>query len=183
MKYPSAFLMLLVLSGNAVAESGDTLDKQFSVGIGTYGSTVAYDNSNLSDDDFSGGALSFAYVFTDQFAVRATFFSLENNDDSNWDSKGYDLLGYFGAGMLRHGFKGYIGGGLFRDKWEYGGYDQTFDGLQLSGGIGYNWDPVSLDLIIGIRDPGDYENFVNNIPGSDASATVVSSSLIISARF
>jgi len=183
MKYASAFLTLLILSSNAIADSGDTYEKHFSVGIGTYASTVAYDNSYYSDDDFSGGALSFAYAFTDQFALRATFFSLEHDDVSDLESKGYDFLAYFGTGLATHGFKAYIGGGLFKDKWEYGPFEETFNGLQLSGGIGYNWDPVSLDLTIGIRDPGDYEDFVNTIPGVDVSAVVVSSSLILSARF
>jgi hypothetical protein len=183
MKYLFALLPLLILSSNAIAEPDEAVDKRFSVGIGTYAAKIAYDNSNISDDDFSGGALSFAYAFTDQFALRATFFSLEHNDFSDLKSKGYDLLAYLGTGLATHGFKAYIGGGLFRDKEEFGTYDKIFNGLQLSGGIGYNWDPVSLDLVIGIRDSSDYENFVNTIPGMDISATVVSSSLILSARF
>lgn len=177
-------LSLLFLSSNAFSATGSDLSRPFSIGVGTYASIIAYDESTLKDDEFSGLALSFTYAFSDQFAARATLFSLEHDDISNLDSKGYDILGYFGTGLATLGFKAYVGGGIFRDKWESGSYSKTFNGLQLSGGIGYNWDVVSLDFVLGLRGANDYEDAINNTPFySDVSAAAVSSSLLLSVRF
>lgn len=175
-KFP-ALLILLLLSFNASAS--DYVAKPFSIGLGTYASVIAYDNAFIKDDEFSGLALSFGYAISNNIAFRGTLFSLEHDDYSNIDSSGYDLLAHFGTGLAQEGFKAYIGGGFFRDKWDVGFASETFNGLQLNGGIGYNWAAVSLDLVVGIRDSSDYEQFVFNT----VSAAAVSSSLILSARF
>ena len=184
MKYLPVLSTLFVLSSSAIADSTDDVSKPFNIGIGTYASVIAYDDATLKDDKFSGGALSFTYAFTDQYAARATLFSLEHDDFSDITSKGYDLLGYLGTGLATHGFKAYVGGGFFKDKWELGSYSESFSGLQLSGGIGYNWDYVSLELVLGLRSAKDYEDSINNsIFYSDVSAAAVSNSLLLSARF
>lgn len=184
MKYLPALSFLFVLSGSAMADATNDVSKPFNIGIGTYASVIAYDDATLKDDEFSGAALSFTYAFTDQFAARATLFSLEHDDFSDITSKGYDVLGYLGTGLATHGFKAYIGGGLFKDKWEVGPFSESFSGLQLSGGVGYNWDFVSLELVLGLRSAKDYEDsFNNSIFYSDVSAAAVSSSLLLSARF
>jgi len=158
--------------------------KPFTIGIGTYATTIAYDNSLLKDDELSGFSLSFGYAVFDQFALRGSYFSLEHDDLSDLESKGIDLLGYLGTGLATHGFKAFIGGGFFSDKWQLGSVSETFNGLQLSGGIGYNWDSVSLDFILGIRDASDYEDLVNQaFPFNPVSAVAVSGSLLLSYRF
>lgn len=180
MKYISAFLVLFFISTSAFS---DYVEKPFSIGVGTYRSVIAYDDSFFQDDEFSGLALSFAYAVSNNLAFRANFYSLEHDDLSSFDSSGYDLLAHFGTGFAQQGFKAYIGGGFFKDEWEFGPFDKTFNGLQLNGGIGYNWEAVSLDLVIGIRDSGDYEDFINDTLFTNISAAAISSSLILSARF
>ena len=176
MKHIPAFLLLISLSLNVNIASAAEAVKPFTIGIGTYASTIAYDNALLDDVDFTGGALSFGYAISDQFALRATLFSQESTDNSNFESKGFDLLGYLGVGLATHGLKAYIGGGYFSDNWELGPVSERFNGLQLSGGLGYNWDYLSLDFILNIRDASDYE--VLNI-----NAGAVSGSLLLSYRF
>ena len=61
------------------------------------------------------------------------------------------------------------------------GFDESFNGLQLSGGLGYNWDAVAIDLVIGIRQVGDYDDLANTV-GLTADAAV-SSNLSVSFRF
>lgn len=184
MKHVSAFLLLIPLSLNVNIASAAEAVKPFTIGIGTYASTIAYDDSLLKDDELSGLSLSFGYAVSDQFAFRGSYFSLEHDDFSDLESKGIDLLGYFGTGLATHGFKAYIGGGFFSDKWQLGPVSETFDGLQLSGGIGYNWDSVSLDFILGIRDASDYEDFANQaFPFNPVSAVAMSGSLLLSYRF
>lgn len=184
MKYFTPLLLLITLSFDAFAGADGGVEKPFTVGIGTYRSVIAYDNSLFQDDELSGYAFSFGYAASDQFAFRGTIFSLEHDDFSDIDSAGYDLLAYLGTGLATQGFKAYIGGGLFSDKWEVGSFSKTFNGLQLSGGIGYNWDSVSLDFILGIRDASDYEDFINqSLIFSQVSAAAVSGSLLLSYRF
>lgn len=183
MKKLSALLVLLLLSSAVYADSSGYVEKPFSIGIGTYSSSIVYDNIFVGDDDFSGLAFSFGYAVSNQLAFRASLFSLEHDVFSSIDSSGYDLLAHFGTGLAKKGFKAYIGGGLFNDKWKNGAVSRTFSGLQLSGGIGYNWEMVSLEFILGIRDASDYEDFVNETLFNDVSAAAVSGSLLLSYRF
>ena len=184
MKQVPAFLLLISLSLSANIAGAAEAVKPFTIGIGTYASTIACDSSLLKDDGLSGLSLSLGYAVSDQFAFRGSYFSLEHDDLSDLESKGLDLLGYLGTGLATHGFKACIGGGFFSDKWQLGPASEAFDGLQLSGGIGYNWDSVSLDFILGIRDASDYEDLVNRaFPFNPVSAVAVSGSLLLSYRF
>ena len=183
MKHISFLLALSLISFNAFSASGGGVAKPFSIGVGTYRSVIAYDNSQAVDDELSGGALSFGYAVSDQFALKATYFSLEHDDNSSIKSTGYDLLAYLGTSLATPGFKAYIGGGYFSDEWELASFRKKFSGLQLSGGLGYNWDMVALDFILGIRDASDYEDFVNANSFVQVSAVAVTGSLQLSFRF
>ena len=176
-------LLILSISFNAFADFDATAEKPFSLGVGTYRSVIAVDDPFYQDDELSGIAFTFGYAVSNNVAFRGTYFSLEHDDFSDIESTGFDFLAYFGTGLATQGFKAYIGGGLFKDKWEVGTFSQSFDGLQLNGGLGYNWESVSLDLVIGIRDPGDYEDFVNGVFATNFTATAISSSLLLSYRF
>ena len=176
-------VLLLLLSFNVYADSSDDVEKPFSIGIGTYGSVITYDQDSEEDDKLSGVSFSFAYAVSDIFALRGTYFSLDHDDLSALESKGVDLLAHVGFNLGSPGFKLYIGGGLFKDTWELGPVDKTFDGLQLSGGVGYNWDSVALDFIVNVRDASDYEDFVNDASGTNVSATAATGSLLLSFRF
>lgn len=174
-----AFLITLT-SLNAKAEG---IDKKFNVGIGTYALRVAYDTPYVLDDDLGGIGVSLLYAVSDQFALRGEYYTLDHDDVSGLDDTGIDLVAYFGTGLATHGFKAYIGGGLFNETWELSGYDESFSGLQINGGIGYNWDVVALDFVLGIRDPNDYEDFIQRSLFINVDAAAVSGSLILSARF
>lgn len=157
------------------------LEKKFTIGIGTYALNLSYNNS--TDDEFSGFGISASYAFTDQFAVRGEYYSLDHDDFSALEASGIDLVAYLGTGLATQGFKAYIGGGLFSETWEIAGFEEDFSGLQLNGGIGYNWDVIALDFVLGIRDASEYEDFIMRTIGVNTDATAVSGSLILSARF
>ena len=167
----------LLLSTSLQAQQG--APKHWQVGLGIYNSTVSYDN--VSDDDFSGGAISASYAATDNVVFRGTIFSLEHDDFSDIESSGYDLVVYGGTGLLTQGFKIYGGGGLFKDTVEVSGFVESFSGLQLGGGLVYNWDVVAIVFVIGIRDASDYEDFFSQI--GVIVDTTVSSNLSLSVRF
>ena len=167
----------LLISTSLHAQGGEP--KHWQVGLGIYNSTISYDNA--SDDEFSGGAISASYAVTDNLAFRGTIFSLEHDDFSEIESSGYDLVVYGGTGLLTRGFKIYGGGGLYKDTWEAFGVEKSLNGFQLNGGLGYNWDTVAIDFVIGIRDVSDYEDALITV-GAIVDA-VVSSNLSVSLRF
>jgi len=175
-------LFLTLMSTVVHSAADDPMDKQFTAGFGTYATVIAYDDAFLNDDELSGISFSFSYAVSDIFALRASYFSTEHDDVSAIDATGLDLLGHVGVNMASPGFKAYIGGGMFTEEWEFAGIERTFNGLQLSGGIGYNWESVALDFILNIRDASDYEEFVSTV-FNNVEAGAASGSLLLSFRF
>mgnify|MGYP005991696981 CR=1 FL=1 len=183
----STILATLLSSTFAYAESVETVetaetnanqaDKQWSVGIGSY--ALVIDDEDYGDDEFTGLTLSSTYAFSDEFAMRGSYYSLEHDDWSALEVTGFDIVGYWGTGLMSEGFKAYIGGGVYHESLEVENVDESFSGAQLNGGIGYNWESVALDLSLGIRTVGDYEDFADD----NADLTAVTSSLTISYRF
>jgi len=172
---------LLTFSISA-AESNQAI-KLWNVGIGSYATTVNVDSNNRDKEiEFDGLNFSTGYAFSDKMAIRATYFSLEHTDDSELKSSGIDLTVYYGTGLASYGFKTYIGGGIFNDTWSGQGEDKSFSGILLSGGIGYSWDAVSLELMAGIKAADDYTDFIEDA-GGKGDVVAISSSLLLSVRF
>ena len=175
--YRLVVLVSLLISSSLYAQSYD--QKRLQVGFGVYNLTVNYNNS--FDYEFSGTAISAAYAPTDNLSFRVSFYSLDNDDFSALESSGYDLVIYGGTGLATQGFKIYGGGGIYSDTWELNGFEDDFSGVQLSGGLGYNWEVVALDFVIGIRSTSDYEDELSQI--GLLVDTVTTSSLTLSMRF
>ena len=168
----------LLVSTSLHAQEGEP--KHWQIGLGKYDNIILFDESNT--DEFSGEAISVTYAVSDNLAFRGTIFSLEHDDFSGLDSSGYDLVIYGGTGLLTQGFKIYGGGGLYKDTWEVTGFeDESFSGLQLNGGLGYNWDAVAFDFVFGFRQVNDYDDLANTVGSSADAAT--SSNLSVSFRF
>ena len=160
-------------------------EKRFAIGIGTYALQLSYDNSNINEDDkFSGAAISLAYSFTDNVAVKGALYKMEHDDVSELEASGYDLVIVGGAGLATQGFKIYGGGGLFSETWEVSGLsgDEDFSGTQLVGGLGYNWDVIAVDLSVSIRDADDYVDLLSRLGGT-GDVIAVSGGLTVSVRF
>lgn len=134
--------------------------KHWSIGAGAYAFTLANDNSSSEDLDFSGFNIAAGYAVNNHFQIRATYFSLENDDFSAIESDGFDLMTYGGVGLSKKGFRGYGGAGFFSDKWSALGENETMSGFQLGGGLGYNWGPAALDFVLTLRQADEYEDFM-----------------------
>ncbi|QDP02314.1 outer membrane beta-barrel protein [Thalassotalea sp. PS06] len=156
-----------------------TDDKPYSLGIGSYALTISADDSGYEDDDFSGLLLNATYAFNDNVGARFNYYTLEHDDWSDLENDGFDILGYYGTGLLSEGFKAYIGGGVYRETWEVSGtdFDESFSGFQLNGGIGYHWPAVTIDLTLALRSTGDYEDF------AEIDTSAIASALSIGFRF
>ena len=169
---------LFTFSANAEEAPQAPIEKNWSVGIGTYATSFGADDGYGDDTTtFSGYNFTSTYAFSDNFAVRAGYYTLEHEDFSNLESSGFDLVAYYGTGLATAGFKAYIGGGLYTDTFSVSSYEEDFSGAQLNGGLGYNWNVVALDFIMGVRSTGDYEE------DSNEDITAVSASLVVSVRF
>ena len=177
MKIHLLIMLVLLLPLNVYAEGQE---KKFNLGIGTYTLKISYDDAAAPfDDDLTGVGISGLYAFADQFAVRGEYYSIEHKSFSAIDATGVDLVAYYGTGLATTGLKAYIGGGIFLERWDVAGTTGEFNGFQINGGAGYNWDVIALDFIVGLRDPSDYENFKLVSGGT----RVVSISLLVSGRF
>ncbi|WP_426360278.1 outer membrane beta-barrel protein [Pseudocolwellia sp. HL-MZ19] len=149
----------LLLSTLSYANTDDA--NHWSVGAGRYVFTLSSDNDYENDDTFSGYNLTAGYAPNNHFQVRASYFSLENHDYNDLDSTGYDLMAYGGVGFTQRGFRGYGGAGFFSEEWKFLSVSESFSGLQLGGGIGYNWGQVALDFVIRFRQADKYEDFIS----------------------
>ena len=176
MKIHLLILLVLLLPLNTYAEGQE---KKFNIGVGSYTLKISYDDQVPFDDDLNGFGISALYAFSDNLAVRGEYYSIDHESFSSIEVTGADLVAYYGTGLATTGPKAYIGGGIFLESWDIAGSTGEFNGLQVNGGAGYNWDVVALDFIVGLRDPGDYEDHKSISGGTRA----VSISVLLSARF
>jgi len=158
-------------------------ESNLNIGLASYALVVGYNTPQISDDEYTGAGISALYAISNNVAFRGTYYVVDHAQDLDLDTIGYDLLVYWGRGFTRHGFKAYIGGGYFNETQEDADFSDKFSGLQVNGGIGYNWSVIALDFTLGIRDPGDYEDFFKNDTGNNIDAVAITGSLILSARF
>ena len=155
------FLSTLLLAAQINASEVESVpETHWSVGVGSYVFSVANESNSSADLDFSGFNLAAGYAFNNHFQVRATYFSLENDDYSVLESKGFDMMAYGGVGLSEKGFRGYGGAGFFSDKWDSRNNSESFSGIQVGGGLGYNWGPAALDFVLTLRQADKYEDFM-----------------------
>ena len=175
--------IISLTSASTLAEAQQ--EKKFSIGLGVYALTLAYDDTTLTDDEFSGLAISAAYAFNDNVALKGTYYSLEHDDFNELEAKGLDLVVVAGTGLATQGFKIYGGGGFFNETWTVSGFsgDEKFSGFQLVGGLGYNWDVISVDLSLALRKAGDYADFVGSVVGGSGTVSARTVAFTVSARF
>lgn len=154
------WILASLFTGTQVSANEFDLEKNWSIGIGSYAFSVVNDNNSTDDLNFSGLNLSLGYAVNNHLQIRATYFSLENDDFSAVDSKGFDAMVYGGVGLSEKGFRGYGGGGFFSDKWSVSDESDSFSGIQFGGGLGYNWGPAALDFVLTLRQADKYEDFM-----------------------
>lgn len=151
--------------------------KHFSAGIASHATVI----SDSTDDlDFSGFAIFGTGAVNDNVGFRLTYAkqSWDDNSDLKLDALEGSILA--GTGLATTGFKAYGSFGFYSETLKANGTSNEIDfsGAMLGGGIGYNWNPVSLEFWINLRSTSDYEDFAG---GSDVTA--VSGGLGLSARF
>ncbi|MGB5278315.1 MAG: hypothetical protein WBO73_13045 [Gammaproteobacteria bacterium] len=176
----SRFFILLALLTFFMSLTANEL-KNFNLGVGYY-SLQLYDEAETYDSDrFNGLSLSASYMFTNRIALRGNYYSLSQSDFAYSDVDGWEVLALFGNGLATQGGKWYVGGGYFNEQWEGTPGSDTFNGLQLGGGFGYNWETIALEMQLSLRDTGDYDDTLGTQTTDIDTAGVLA--VILSARF
>lgn len=173
-------LLMIALTIKPVLLQADS-DKHFNLGAGKY--KMALSNNTSFDDEFTGYALTTQYAYTDNVAARIILYSTEEESYMQFDNDGVEILALFGSGLYTDGFKIYIGAGYFSEDWQLTTLSASHNGLMLSGGIGYNWKIISVDLILGLRDVSDYQDLADQVNPFLEIDKSTSTSILLSARF
>lgn len=173
-------VVVLLLSIPALSVAGED-QKRINLGLSYYSLQLYDETWSYDSDRLNGVSLSGAYLVSDRLALRGTYYQLGSGDFDNTDAAGAELLAYYGRGLATRGGKWYIGAGYFNERWDTSGNSQKFDGLQLGGGFGYNWDKVAFDLLLQFRDVSDYAEYLDRPEAEINTAGVLS--LMLSTRF
>jgi hypothetical protein len=174
------FLAMNVLLFPLVAYS-DTEPKNFNLGIGYYSLEIYDEAYSYEGDRLNGASLSAAYMLSNKVALRGTYYLLKRGNFADTDASGLEALAYYGNGLAMRGLKWYVGGGYFSEEWDIATESNSFSGLQLGGGFGYNWERYSFDMFLHFRDTSDYDKQLA-VPGGEINTAGVLS-LMLSSRF
>ena len=148
---------VVVVSLGLLAPAG-AAEKYLSLGGGFYASSMIQKGYTESNAEYSGLALTGSAALTDNFGLRVNLFWTDNDRLYGWESNGTDIQLLGGFNLASEGFKAYVSLGFFRDDWVGPNEEFTsYSGGQFGVGLGYNWEPVTLDLAINFRDASDYE--------------------------
>jgi hypothetical protein len=157
--------------------------------LGTHAIAINNNAEGFEDDELSGFMFSYQRNISEYVALRGGLYIDEHDDNSKLEASGIESHILVGNNFTGKGFYGSGGLGFFSETWEYDDTDIDFDfsGFLVSAGIGYRWEAVVLDFIINLRDPGDYEDKINDILGSyyqdSIDVVAASGSLSIGIRF
>lgn len=139
------------------SESAPSSQRNWSIGSGF--SDFSLSNAN-ADFNYDGLSFSVGYAPNNNVQIKGGYFTLHREKMRFIESKGADLMAYYGAGFTQPGFKVYAGGGLFTDQWRFT-ESESFTGVQVGAGLGYNWGAIGFDLVVAIRQANQYEDLVN----------------------
>lgn len=138
--------------------------KNHSVSLVSAATVVSYENT-WGNTEFSGLGISFFTTLHDndskQWAARATYAYMKYNNSSAISLHASDFSVVWGSNLNRIGFKWGVGGGLFNERLTSFRSNETFNGVQLTGGLGYNWENVSLAFWMNLRPASAYPGYVN----------------------
>lgn len=173
-------LPFLIFFGAAV-EASEVPERNFNIGATSY-ATVISDGSSTNQELFGGGLIA-TYAFSDRWAARLNVGALSHDSFDNVDSETAELAILLGRGLSQTGFKFYLGGGLYQDKWSVknSSASETFSGTMLTGGLGYNWSRISLEFWLSLRKSSEYDSI--RIYNHNTSDAAVSGGWAVSLRF
>ncbi|MCK0164919.1 outer membrane beta-barrel protein [Marinobacter sp. S6332] len=181
--FKKAICMAVLATASAQTVAAEPVEeKHFSLGIASFATIISVEIPyyGTERDDFSGFGLFGTGAVNDNLGFRLSYAkqSLDDNSDLKLDVVEGSLLA--GTGLATTGFKAYGSFGFYSETLKANGASEELDfsGAMFGGGVGYNWNPVSLEFWINFRSTSDYEDL-----SGGADVTAASGGLGLSARF
>lgn len=172
--WSAIFLTAVVLAPLAQAAE---LSARNSVGISRYTSSVSYNGLRSATLDLNGFALFATRALDHHLALRGGWFQQHHTSDMSAD--GIDIQLLAGNNFDRKGLKLFGGVGYLRERWGLSEGDVTLESPQVTMGVGYNWDDVSVEWWGAVRAANEYDK----LAPVTASAAATAGSLLLSYRF
>jgi len=138
--------------------SDEPPSRRHAIGIGTWGLTTRNPDAD-ADTSYGGGALSYQYGLNDHIALRVNLYGAKQEDFDDETIGGVDGQMLLTTNARNNGFKFYVGGGYFSEKWknEVTDKEESYNGAEVIFGLGYNFSRIGLDITGAVRPKSAYD--------------------------
>jgi len=150
------------------------------IGLASYATNLSIDIPGSTSLKFAGPALNLGAEFNDYVSIDANLYSLTEDTNSDFTSKGYDAS--LRLGPVGDGFNFFLALGMFSETWDDTVDTMDFSGAQAGLGLGYNWESAGLALTSSVRDVKDYEDKLG-VSGTGFTLTAASAAISFYFRF
>lgn len=142
----------------AVAVSDEPPSRRHAIGIGTWGLSINNQDTD-TDTTYGGGALTYQYGLNDHIALRVNLYSAKHEDFDDLTIGGLDGQLLLTTNARDNGFKFYVGGGYFSEKWknDINNKEDSYNGGEVVFGLGYNFSRVGVDITGAVRPKSAYD--------------------------
>lgn len=183
MKKPILNLSLVAFAiSGCSAVVADVFKPSYSVGLARFAiSQTTEQGSYYQDYIYTGVKISGAVNLNNHIQGGVGFYNTSETQFSDLSLKGYNLRVNFGKGFTQEGFKIYGSFGLYNDQLDNGVVTENVKGLELGGGLGYNFGNIAVDWGYTLRDSSEYET--ERMYGENMDVTTTSAFLALSANF
>ncbi len=182
----SKLLPLIAAIGlNSTTAFAEQAKPTFSAGISTFAISQVVDDGYYAEDiTFTGLQFIGSANLTDQVQAQIGFYSTSEENYDQLEMSGYSMRLNLGKGFQKKGLKVFGTFGLFNDRLTIknnSSFEEKASGLEFGGGVGYNFEVVSVDYGLTIRTSSDYEK--DEVWGSDTDVTTATGYLALTANF
>ena len=153
------------VKSQSVEVSDEPPSRRHAIGIGTWGLTIRNPDAD-ADTSYGGGALSYQYGLNDHIVLRVNLYGAKQEDFDDETIGGVDGQVLLTTNARNNGFKFYVGGGYFSEKWknEVTDKEDSYNGAEVVFGLGYNFSRVGLDITGAVRPKSAYDADGPNSP-------------------
>jgi len=144
---------------------------RFAIGVGSF--ALNYESDQQSAD-WNGFTLRGTMISSKHFAMRGRIYNTEASGfwGNTQEISGFDFSGLLGTNW-NQGINFFGGFGFYsEDLTDDLQPDDSWSGLMLSIGLGYQWQNASLELSGDLRDPSDPEEYADDSNASYASGSL-----------
>ncbi|CUS47837.1 MAG: hypothetical protein HLUCCO02_09885 [Idiomarinaceae bacterium HL-53] len=127
----TSILVLALSAASLISTSAlaNTDEKKYSVGLSSFATSVDFVGGT---DDATGIGVTATAVLNElgkgHLALISNFAMMEHDTFSQLDVDNVDVSLLWGYNLTQYGFKYYVGGGFFNEKWSTNGFSETFSG-------------------------------------------------------